>query len=155
VDHITCNKCSYEKRFQPSSYDYVLEDGARLYVIVCRAWCSSCGDVVEAEHLHTLETIDRELRAIDSCAHMFDPKSVAEVREQFLLRRGIALRRKSPPRCLCCGSTEIYAPEPYQPIIHPGCGGELRLVESTRDMNAETLLCDIEGRHIEVDPDVV
>jgi len=152
VDHIACNKCSYELRYQPASYDYCFENGARLYVIVGRAWCGACNEVVEAEHLHTLVEIEAELRAIDSFSRVVNSpdhsKASAEVRDQFLQRRNLAIRRKSSARCLHCGSTNITPWQPYQPFPHPGCGGELRLVESSREPNLKTVLCDVEGNRL-------
>jgi DNA-directed RNA polymerase subunit N (RpoN/RPB10) len=159
VYHFTCTKCSYEARYESCSYDYVLHDGTRLYVILDRAWCHTCCEVVAAEYLLTIDAIDRELRAGEAYARVFvsadDREAQAEVRRQLLRRRELESRRSSPARCLTCGSTKITPHEPYQAFIHPGCGGELHGTEITRPTHLEIILCDTEGRRITNDQKVV
>lgn len=70
--------------------------------------------------------------------------------------------RKSPPRCLSCGGTEIshagsigHAEASYRlAFAHPGCGGEL--VVSTPpiriNMRTDDIVFDAEGQLIEVRP---
>jgi hypothetical protein len=55
--------------------------------------------------------------------------------------------RRSLPRCLRCGSTEIVAvPEGTQVFQHPGCGGTLRdRASCIHDTTDRILTYDVEG----------
>jgi hypothetical protein len=162
-DHVVCDKCTYERHMPDTNYDYCLPDGGRLYVIRGRAWCFSCKQVVQAEYLLSLAEIESELRVINSWPR--EPtrpsaiEATAHIRKQMELRKAFALRRRSPPRCLECGSSNITTQESggegNRGLVHPECGGRLRPVypESRvwlpmADKEYEPVLLDGEGRPV-------
>jgi hypothetical protein len=155
MDIIVCTNCSYQHQYQSASYDYRLADGTRLYVLICRAWCSSCSNVVEAEYLRPIEEIDKELRTLDELsredASTKETEVSARIRNFWLQRRAHVLTRHSPARCLGCGSTAITPWTPRKPLLHPGCGGELRLLSSAPSDMEVPILCDDEGNRIQSD----
>jgi hypothetical protein len=131
-----------------------LIDGDRLYVIKGRAWCHSCKQVVAVEYVPSVEHSELELRAIATFSRQETSPSglqaVEKVRAHWELRRSHAFRRKSPGRCLECGSVDISPKQPSEnaPLFHPGCGGELRLREWAPEQGLDTILLDEEGRRL-------
>jgi hypothetical protein len=151
MDHIACDKCSYERSYPHRNYDYHMPDGNHVYVIVGRGWCHSCEQIVETEYLPALDQIEKELRYIAGYSkEAVTPASIAasiKVRREWENRKALALIRKSPPRCLECGSTniEVQTSDANGLLLHPRCGGHLRMLESTNVDLSERVLLDHEG----------
>ena len=104
---------------------YEFADGRRLDLHSRPAWCTTCGKVVHAERLATLEQIDARLAELHQYAassretkvrgvpyaltmegqRYFDDleQKAAEARRRREWRRG----RIAPAKCLNCGSTDV------------------------------------------------
>jgi hypothetical protein len=120
----------YEIRFLPEGraehfagsrgnyYDF--PDGSRIDVQTTPVWCRGCGRVTNGERVEPLDEIDRqieaELRGQGSwCGAV---KWVEVLRERRRWREA----RQSPPKCLTCGTTDVFvfpvnevAPNPAGP----------------------------------------
>ncbi len=131
---------------------YALPDGSELPVIAEPVWCGRCGRLVNGERIETADVLDRRVahaRHPPSIHHdpVADPavewyrraaawKSDLRLLTQYSRvadlerRRAWLSARRSPPRCLQCGSTEIV-PFPYSETApempHPRGFGRLRL----------------------------
>lgn len=118
----------YEIKFLPSGQtrafhgsrgnSYELEDGTRLDVRSGPVWCRRCADFTDGESIESLDEIDRQI------ADLRDPTSelyqffqdgvtgsigvdgihlIMALEQRRRWREG----RRSPPKCLECGMTEI------------------------------------------------
>lgn len=113
---------------------YVLDDGSRLPVIAWPAWCERCRQVTEAEHILSAAEEAKEVdEAENLLVHAEDfrihhrpvPRegrlayqSMPELRAR---RRWLAARR-SPPKCLECGSVDVVSIWPGPEVEIPGRG---------------------------------
>lgn len=106
-----CDKCRriFEVTTSELRY-YVLPDGSRISCLNQPVWCHCCGLVTEGERIETLAALDV-------------PKQECDAQDPSAGRIAWRKLRRSPPRCLRCGSTEIIA---AQETAHPRCGGALR-----------------------------
>jgi hypothetical protein len=112
---------------------YDLGDGHGHYVETQHAFCHACRSMVDAERLPTsAELAERRAQMMESVGskdlmtdHVVTQADVDE--RAGAIERWLSARR-SPPRCLVCGSTEIVPHNPLagEPFIHPGCGGKTR-----------------------------
>lgn len=109
----------YEIRFLPGGEilefygsrgdSYEFGDGSQIGVISKPVWCRRCGEFTDGESIEDLDDIDQLL------ADLHDPSSKVSrglhyrlrIIEQVEERRRWLSSRKSPPKCLECGSTEI------------------------------------------------
>jgi hypothetical protein len=154
-----CERCSsrWGDDFAPRKYR--LPSREMVPVKSTMGWCKICANLVaiedtdDAGHLLTeLEIILSELKRGDSSLRWFRRKKpsdsldfrIAEVRDA-ILRLGF---RKSAPRCLHCGSTEIRKAE--FPSQHPGCGGTVSYERNGPEVRvaydcSNPLLYDTEG----------
>jgi hypothetical protein len=97
--------------------------------------------VVEAEHLTNLEEIDEAIqRTVNREPFILETlalisRTIDEELQELNLIRSWCLQRRSPPKCLECGSISIhYFQEVEDPIteeewvemLHPNCSGRLR-----------------------------
>ncbi len=129
---------------------YVRPDGSELPAVFEPVWCGRCGRVTNGEQIETVDVLDRIV------AHRQNPRSIhhdplqepdparavtawgkdlrlfnAYPRPADLERRRAWLSvRRSPPKCLQCGSTDIV-PFPFCPatpeVPHPRGQGWLHL----------------------------
>lgn len=106
---------------------YVLEDGSLLLVSVRPAWCESCQKFVAGEHIRSIEEEEKELAELEYFAqhpgHIPPDRGVRlrnlpELRE----RRKWRPNRRSPARCLVCGSASITSIWLGSEIEIPGGG---------------------------------
>jgi hypothetical protein len=164
VTSYTCTKCDFTQGDARTwgVKEYVLENGLRIPLNWSLGWCHDCNGLAAVEALS--ETVCREEMAeAQSDLDGFGPPPVRRWWQlhRFLLRgwwrkkvenwmycacdvedARDALRlvqeRKSPPRCLACGSRRVDAPlvtdrsewkdeagRRRTGFIHPGCGGEI------------------------------
>jgi hypothetical protein len=116
--------------------DYRLPDGSTLWVEQQPAWCPSCGHFVLAERLPDVVELKESLAAVQAG----EPEKVRQLAflgrspdEQVAeLTRRIAWRRvrRSPPRCLYCGSDRVLALPPGNEFSHPATGERVIVASS-------------------------
>lgn len=159
-----CTKCSFEASRSDRLARYVLEGGrGELPVVKCFAWCDACRDVVAAETLSELASLEADLVEIEAASQayfvgalapsetwqMVKSRWVEEVRCRIMWRRS----RQSPARCLECGAPE---PIPFpldvegdeMPLPHPGCTGQLLVVERGLALDRSVAHYSPEGERI-------
>jgi hypothetical protein len=125
----------YEIKFLPSGDvlefygsrgdSYECEDGSCVGVISKLVWCRRCGDFTHSESIEGLDEIDQLL------ADLHDPSSEVSrglryrlrIIEQMEERRRWLLGRRSPPKCLECGSTDIVIFRSGERAEYPGGPG--------------------------------
>lgn len=155
---IECDTCS-KKWF---SYDfwgmksYRFNDGRNLHINSVIGWCKCCNDFTNIEKSLTKEEIKNKLELLHY--NWSEKKTIREylfyrffrLKQQFKLKFDKLYRkqfqeihsledfyksRKSPSKCLKCGSTQIeeanlWGNEGKNPILHPNCGGRFGLQKS-------------------------
>lgn len=121
---------------------YEFPDGSRIDVQTTPAWCRRCGKLSDGESIESLEQIDRELADLhDPCSELhrvtargalhqllgggdeFLRKMIEHKRKRRLWREG----RVSPPRCIACGTTDIFIFPFDQPAPNPAGPGTVEL----------------------------
>lgn len=151
-----------------SSYIYVYLDGDQIPLLSQTGWCCDCDSIQDIEdlsitpRLELLRNLQRKMASIQKKNWPFISRLTYDAREwaddpewrenlsiDTIYRwsnqieeviKGIDLiqKRKSPPRCLSCGTTNINSvfppqtasksePDSSRSLIHPVCGGELEL----------------------------
>lgn len=93
--------------------DYRLPDGSRLHVRQRECWCPRCDCFVFAEDVPSLTDLeaelarlmnpDEELHQVLTFLEVTIENQIAETQARIEWRRN----RKTPPKCLHCGSTNI------------------------------------------------
>ena len=148
-----CTGCSFTQTMwnYPIRYVYSYKDS---YFNIPRAtsWCYKCNMIVPSENFLNDVKFDSEYQLSNSD-------------KMFIIKR-IASLRKSPPRCLECGSTritrieEVNSKEEVQnkgSALHPKCGGYLYYTEEDDDEfrvvinynNPIIRMYNIKGRYIQ------
>lgn len=155
---IRCNSCS--KNWVTHDFwgrhSYRLSDGRDASAHRALAWCNACNDFVWMERLPEPEEVQEKLtEAVRDLEEALAPKEYLlfgfikrrkKPNLEFIkiyqnsLRKAEALRdwrglRRSSPKCLTCGSTEVqeanlWGDQEKEALRHPNCGGELRVEES-------------------------
>jgi hypothetical protein len=131
-----------EKFYRSRGNYYEFSESDRLKLHTVPVWCDRCGNFTEGENLSTVEEIDNQIRDLN------DPTSEAYRMtrhgslekdfgkgESFLQDRLAELARrrtwrearKSPPKCIYCGSSEIHMFPDGAPGPHPD-GGLIQIV---------------------------
>ncbi|WLD14769.1 hypothetical protein [Planctellipticum variicoloris] len=96
---------------------YQLSDGAKLSVFETPAWCYKCKSFITAEEIPTLESLAAEIEKLQAgdpelakfWSYVLDGAPIEKRIEQLRIRCGWRQSRRSPPRCLECGETDIVA----------------------------------------------
>jgi hypothetical protein len=170
---------------------YVTPDNRTVQVPRRLGWCEDCGGLAsveiftESDIRKEIRDIEEELQAMPSEPsrqpweihkylpfngwetkvqrwHYKQDQLIGKLDEKTTLL-GIIKQRKSPPRCLECGSTRVMAPlvadktfwDSEKPavtgFIHPGCGGELSADEDGMriSLRPSTRYYSSEGEFIE------
>ena len=116
--------------------DYRLPDGSTLAVDQQPAWCPTCGQFVLAERLPELAELEEMLAAVrgqepEALRRLAVFGRSAEDKVAELTRR-IAWRcgRRSPARCLHCGSDRAFAIPAGGEFAHPSTGERVAVVSS-------------------------
>lgn len=148
-----CTECSFTQPIKgyPIQYVYSHED---FLVDIPRStsWCDECNSIVNSEYFLDVMKLPSKFQPSDSD-------------KQILTIKLIVSLRKSPPRCLECGSTNITQIEKINSkeemhikgsALHPECGGYLYYMEdeecpfrvSFNYSNPTIRMYDIEGLYI-------
>jgi hypothetical protein len=127
------------REFYGSRGDYYgLEDGSQIEVRSGPVWCHRCGGFTHGESIEPPEEIDRQI------ADLRDPESelfrffqaggtgslgVGGIRfiMELEARRRWLMGRKSPPKCLECGSADIVVLPEGQEIRNPTGPGRVEV----------------------------
>lgn len=175
---IRCHGCQYQGVLQHRSVvlRYALPDGTKVDSHRTFGWCNDCRGIRDVESKLDVSALRLELERLNprqrSLGSFFkssidralgggtDDDQIERQRLMMLLR--VAELRKSPPRCLSCGSTSVSpslfdADGNSQDFVH-SCGS--RLYRVPPDPNAprfsyrpEVLPLDIEGHRLDRKPD--
>jgi hypothetical protein len=158
-----CDRCGAEAcAITARLLRYRLDDGAVVTWCDRPAWCNDCKTIRPSEWLPEAEALAASLRDVETSGLNENEKSLAKwagvdedtALQEKLQDRRAALRwrlaRRSPPRCLECGSMSI---EPlfanpssdHDYIEHPGCGGHFRVVRSWHGSQASYRILTAEG----------
>jgi hypothetical protein len=109
---------------------YRLSDGTKLVILEAPAWCPACERFVVAEDIPSVVSLEEELRGLQAGdSDLLDKwefvsngapveQRIAELRRRIKWRRG----RRSPPRCLHCGSLGIVPIPGSGELTHPQTG---------------------------------
>jgi hypothetical protein len=115
---------------------YRLDDGSQITLHSRPVWCNRCDKVTHGEEIESIEEIDKEIARQERLAAEYwrdiarpplptpDAPGDRHQRERIAelqLRRTWRLNRRSPPRCIQCGSAEIVQLEHRKPV-HAGHG---------------------------------
>jgi len=120
---------------------YEFSESDRLEFDAGPVWCHRCGTITHGESLSTIEEIDQQIRDLgDPSSELFSMTQnslLAEMghgeefrREQITelqRRRRWRESRKSPPRCIQCGTTEILPLPLGVPVPNPLGKGEIQI----------------------------
>jgi hypothetical protein len=128
---IRCGACGYEQpeyRGHGAFYAYLLSDGSTLSVPYVPAWCHRCQAVMHGEELPEIAWLEQQLREWQASGL----EKQTQAWHVAWLERKIAWRseRRSPAKCLACGSSEIVRGSFQGGAPHPSCGGWLALRRS-------------------------
>ena len=145
-----CDRCRYGDSFTSPLRSYELPDAATVAIETTFVWCDACRAIRWGEILPDLVQLEGDLAS----ARAEDPQVIERLKlsagrhitlDELLadhidrLRRRVAWRRsrKSPPRCLECGSLEVTplrrshtrgGSDKWILQEHPGCGGTVTVV---------------------------
>jgi hypothetical protein len=146
---LICDRCSFEERlysFFPYYCLYELPDGGHVPIPIRTEWCYQCKNLCVAENLPDIASTSKEVQeakgALLCCLERLSPNSAERIAgyklwaphrlEPAERMHFIVSNRKSPPRCLSCGSFDHKElllsgyPEGKRTTLqiqHPGCGG--------------------------------
>ena len=106
---------------------YVLEDGRLLPVRVWPAWCEHCQKFTAAEQIFPAAEEARELSDVEYFAQrpgLIPPDRHVPIRQlpELRLRKSWRDQRRSPAKCLACGSVDITSICPGPDVDIPGRG---------------------------------
>lgn len=121
-----------------SDSEYRLVDGSRLPIWQTAVWCSQCHDFEPGEKIPSITSL-RKLLLSTLVARLLSRPSLHRIKD---LRRRIKWRRarRSPPRCLTCGGTDLYLLPRDSEFVHPETG------ERMRYRGGSLLCCEGESR---------
>lgn len=158
---VRCTGCSIESGVLRGGITliYRLPDGTTAETYRTFGWCRSCDAVQSMESRLSAKEIQAEIADLPRRRLFGFDRGVADptelVRLEILLR--LAQWRRSPPRCLECGGTDIsilnFAEDGSTEVVH-SCGG--KLFEPRGDDTEEirwavrprTIELDVEGNRI-------
>jgi hypothetical protein len=121
---------------------YLLSGGSLIDMLTDPVWCQECKIVTEGETIPTLADLDEkikqrerlgaEIRVDAIFEKRFDRNNPPDRPQQIELadlhlRRNWRLSRKSPPRCLRCGSTNIIALAHDKPVFDKNSGRSIAI----------------------------
>ena len=138
----SCSGCDFRQVLNPlGNTGYWSDEKEYITLWLSLAWCQKCQEVTRAELLRSPEEIRVE----------HDATRTRRTRRDLERYLGLLERRRSPPRCLRCGSTEIIYASSDRSVVHPSCGGVLSasLSELRGQVRACTHLYTFEGEFLE------
>ena len=125
---VHCKRCGYEQakyRGDGAFYAYLLDEGSTLSVPYVPAWCHHCRAVVHAEELPEVIALERQVREWQ--ASSLDDSIRTWHLEWLASEIAWRSKRRSPAKCLVCGSTDIVRGSLGGGVLHPGCGYRMPL----------------------------
>lgn len=139
-----CLGCDYRQRIIGcTDYAYRLSEVPDVFLWAQIAWCDYCHEIVQAE---------RMLTATESKTWVADgtPKRLRRDAERY---REMLTFRRSPARCLRCGTTDIHAASGdrnQQHVLHPECGKDIVLHHAgLARLGSHTHIYTPEGEYLE------
>ncbi len=160
--YVRCHGCSFEGVMQrrPVTLEYTLPSGEVVEGYRRFGWCTTCGNITDAEDAIEAAPILNEIAAIEQRNRGFakrlfgrSAEDAAELKAlQAKLR--LAQARRSPPRCLRCGEPTVlplhFDSSGTANVTH-SCGRRLFLVPEDSDAprfmyRPEVIHLDAEGR---------
>jgi hypothetical protein len=122
---------------------YELPNGEQLDLQSAPVWCHRCGKITLGEYLSSVEEISQQIRDLhDPSSELYgllflpgvfeEPIEevnarrkwhIAELRRRLQWREG----RRSPAKCIFCGTTELIVLPEGTPIAIPGHPGEFQI----------------------------
>ena len=165
-----CDACSFRGNALCGRIGYyVFPDGIRMPASTSPAWCRQCQTITNAETLPTADGVLEEIARLRNNQTNELDVELAEILSQTLaefvssrLARFTELDsrfrdRQSNNRCIDCGSSDFAYlrdngrdPLP-QELLHEGCRGTLRLVETLHASPATYFTLDREGNRVAAD----
>ena len=121
---------------------YEFDDGSRLDVHTTLIWCRQCATIRDGERIESLEDIDRQIKDLNDPAselYRMTANSVLQELtgrgEEFRLEQIEKLKRRrrwreartSPPKCISCGSTDLYVFPVNEVGPNPTAPGEVEV----------------------------
>lgn len=113
--------------------DYVLDDGKLLHVDQADFYCRKCDRFTVGERIETVAELQHQIDQIENHPNSRERKiaeflgPVSKRIAELLLRVEWRKRRKSPSKCLECGSTEVLAIPEEEEFFHPGNGEPMKV----------------------------
>ena len=164
LNYVNCHGCNFEGIMQPRpiTLEYVLPSGAIVQGFRLFAWCSSCGDVTEAEEAFDSALIQTEIDSLSRqkvgiLSRLLGGGKAEDIElKRLQASLQLAQLRKSKPRCLRCGLPTAmpltFDESGTSNVVHT-CGRRLFLVpEDPDDLRfmymPEVIRLDLEGRKI-------
>ena len=143
---VVCSSCDFRQELPPfPAYGYRSAEVSFIHLRARTAWCQHCQRVTYAERLEPLERIEQAVVQEKNLRVRRD----AERYQQLLSQR------KSPPRCLDCGSTSLVlkSQDERHALYHPGCGGVLSFYDTGAHvlLNPMTHFYTFEGEFLETE----
>ncbi len=166
---VKCHGCDFEGVMQrrPITLQYHLPNGQIVEGYRRFAWCSSCGNVTEAEEVLELASIQAEIDSANSSRQGFFTRILDKVlgggdtgrreRNRLTAKLMLAQMRRSPPRCLRCGGATVHMlafdGNGTSNIVH-SCGSRLYAVPEDPDAprffyKSEVIALDPEGHRLD------
>lgn len=152
VLQINCDTCDFGSSNLSTwgVWEYLLANGVRIRAEIFLGWCHDCKNIAPVECLDVSAAQTEVKKQQEYLATLKSDSALQEEVEdwQFYANKladaedylSLITNRKSPPKCLCCGSENIVAPVisstsgvesngvpvPTE-FIHPGCGGRITM----------------------------
>ena len=152
VLQIGCDSCNFASSDLDTwgLWEYLLPNGLRIKAKIQMGWCLDCKNVAPVEHLDKLFAQDEVKKKDEYLSTLKADSSLQEDVEDWQYYANeladakdylsIITTRKSPPKCLRCGSERVVAPlikntcevaSDAVPVptgsTHPDCGGQLTM----------------------------
>ena len=159
----TCDRCNKTGTYRGALREYRLATGVKLTTRDQPVWCLRCDSLQPGEWLDCINELNEivsrlETRGLDANEiQIADFKGIAHsyYLEDRLTYWRVCLHwrstRKSLPRCLACGSTDVrslIAPDydlPMLSFVHPQCGGTFTTDDDFHGMQTLDESLDPEG----------
>lgn len=159
---LTCTSCGLQQSSGIGSHEYVLDDGRTLGVLKQSGWCHACGGIRSIEVLDArrwiavIAEVRDELASVKTTGRgwwrglqyegsLFGYRQCVPINpstahawsrrlDEALFGLDLLAGRRSGPRCLTCGSTQVEPPREMGSLLtHPGCNGSFE-AELTGDI---------------------
>jgi hypothetical protein len=121
-------------------YEFSKSDRLDLHSVP--VWCHRCGKITHGEELSTIDDIDKQIRDLNDPSSELYRMTRHGVLDELLgkgdeflheqiaelqRRRRWREERKSPPKCIHCGTTQIVALPMGVPVPNPGGPGQIQV----------------------------